>query len=202
MRTKPFYLLNIIGFVLIVLGLLLPAVGQRLNPLNVSTLAASGSQPDFTMSTISPVYAHLGRSALSTITVFSQNGFSGTVGFSYNTTANLAYPGMVFTVSFNPVTVQVNGVYPTSASTTVSFSSSIPGDYSVGVKAVSGPVIHSLQILFTQLSTPAPAIYPTFTRSSALLWYPPLVYYLQAALVLTGIVLVATPLLGRRRLRR
>ncbi|OLB72205.1 hypothetical protein AUI06_01900 [archaeon 13_2_20CM_2_52_21] len=132
-------------------------------PETVQTaIFSTNTTPDFVM-TASPgaITITAGSSGLSTVSVTSSNGFSGTV--SLNTTVVTGN----LTISINPVTVTIGaGQTATSTITISAFASTPPGTYSVSIAGLSGSLFHSVAISLTVNPSPIPDFSLTVSPSS------------------------------------
>jgi len=95
--------------------------------------------PDFTMVAISTVIFTLGSSASSNVTLTAQNGFDSRVNLT-----STVDPTIGFSISLNPQML-IRG----SGTSTATFNSSKPGDYTVTITATSGSLLHTTTIEVT-----------------------------------------------------
>jgi hypothetical protein len=148
---------------------------------SVSITFTVNASPDFTISASSPVSFSSGTTGSSTVSVTPSNGFTGSIDLSYTVS-----PSSGLTVSFNPTTLSNIYGYGTSRAT---FSSSIPGTYTVTITGTSGNLKPTTTVTVT-----VTAIQQVPTAPSTILGLAPAVFYsiigVVAAIIVAGVAVV------------
>jgi hypothetical protein len=141
--------------------------------------------PDFTISASSPVSFRTDATGSSTVSVTPSNGFTGSIDLSYTVS-----PSSGLTVSFDPTTLSYSYGYGYGYGTSrATFSSSIPGTYTVTIKGSSGNLKPTTTVTVT-----VTAIQQVPTAPSTILGLTPAVFYsiigVVAAIIVAGVAMV------------
>jgi PKD repeat protein len=115
--------------------------GYQFDQLNISFSSVGWTtippSPDFTISATSPAAVNSGQSTSSTITIASQNGFTGTVSLTDSVPSGLTCGAI------NPTTLSGSGT------ATVSCNANLGGSYALTLTATSGSLTHTTIATFT-----------------------------------------------------
>jgi hypothetical protein len=125
------------------------------------TVTMTGTVSDFSVSAITPVSFTSGTTGTSTVSVMQIGGFH-----SYVSLSSSVSPSTGLSIVFSPVTL-----YP--GTSTATFSSSIPGTYTVTITGKSGSLSHSATVTVTVTTAPQ----PTAPATTMILGLDPTLFY-------------------------